>query len=192
MDSCSAAPVRWNGWSRQPRRPAPTRLRPSKPAAEPSPTTGDAADGLYNEAMDRLSRTRFRPELARAQLLYGQWLRHAGRRSLARDQLHSAYTSFDTMGDGEAFAERARRELQATGEKVRRHTVESAAALTAQEQQVAELARDGLSNPEIGLRLFISPRTVEWHLHKVFDKLGITSRKDLRDALPRPEVRPVT
>ena len=85
----------------------------------------------------------------------------------------------------EAFAERARRELLATGEKVRKRTVEDPGALTAQEQQVAEMARDGLSNPEIGARLFISPRTVEWHLRKVFDKLDISSRKGLRDALPR-------
>ena len=132
-----------------------------------------------------MGRTRIRPELARAQLVYGEWLRRAGRRILAREQLRAAYDSFVGIGM-EAFADRARRELLATGEKVRKRTVEAPDDLTAQEQQIAALARDGLSNPEIGARLFISPRTVEWHLRKVFDKLGITSRKALQDVLPGP------
>ena len=137
----------------------------------------------YREAIDRLSRTRMRPELARAHLLYGEWLRREGRRVQAREQLRAAYELFVAIGM-EAFADRARRELLATGEKVRRRTIETIDELTAQEQQIAGLARDGLSNPEIGARLFISPRTVEWHLRKVFTKLGISSRKALNDALP--------
>ncbi len=151
-------------------------------------STGDLADTRYREAIDRLGRTRIRPELARAQLLYGEWLRREGRRILAREQLRAAYESFVGIGM-EAFADRARRELLATGEKVRKRTVEAPDDLTAQEQQIAALARDGLSNPEIGARLFISPRTVEWHLRKVFDKLGITSRKALPDVLPAPPDR---
>jgi DNA-binding CsgD family transcriptional regulator/tetratricopeptide (TPR) repeat protein len=145
--------------------------------------SGDAADALYREAIDRLGRTRLRPDLARAHLLHGEWLRREGRRAEAREQLRVAYEMSAGIGM-EAFAERARRELLVTGERVRRRSAETRDALTPQEEQIAGLARDGLSNPEIGARLFLSPRTVEWHLHKVFAKLGISSRRDLHEALP--------
>jgi len=147
---------------------------------------GDAAEGLYREAIDRLSLTRLRPELARSHLLYGEWLRRVGRRVDAREQLRTAHELLAAIGT-EAFAERARRELVATGEKVRKRAVEARDELTPQEDQIARLARDGLSNPEIGARLFLSPRTVEWHLGKVFTKLGISSRMGLHDALPSPD-----
>jgi DNA-binding CsgD family transcriptional regulator/tetratricopeptide (TPR) repeat protein len=144
---------------------------------------GTAAEGLYREAIDRLGRTQLRPELARAHLLYGEWLRRAGRRTDARDQLREAYEMLTAMGVG-GFAGRARRELLATGENVRKRRAETAGDLTAQEAQIARLARDGLSNPQISTQLFLSPRTVEWHLRKVFVKLGISSRRQLRGALP--------
>ena len=144
---------------------------------------GEAAERSYREAIERLSRTQVRPDLARAHLLYGEWLRRENRRLDAREQLRSAHEQFMSIGM-EAFAERARTELQATGEHVRRHTVETRDDLTAQERQIAEMARDGLSNPEIGARLFLSPRTVEWHLRHVFTKLGIKSRRQLANALP--------
>jgi DNA-binding CsgD family transcriptional regulator len=144
---------------------------------------GDRAEDSYREAVERLSRTQLRPELARAHLLYGEWLRRESRRLDAREQLRIAHEQFVSIGM-EAFAERARAELQATGEHVRRHSVETRDDLTAQERQIAELARDGLSNPEIGARLFLSPRTVEWHLRHVFTKLGIRSRRELARALP--------
>ena len=144
---------------------------------------GEAAERLYREGIERLGRTRLRPELARAHLLYGEWLRRENRRVDARVQLRTAYEQLTSIGM-EAFAERARRELSATGERVRRRTVETRDELTAQERQIAQLARDGLSNPEIGARLFLSPRTVEWHLRKVFAKLSIHSRRELADALP--------
>jgi DNA-binding CsgD family transcriptional regulator len=147
---------------------------------------GEVAEGLYREAIDRLSLTRLRPELARAHLLYGEWLRRVGRRVDAREQLRTAHELLAAIGM-EAFAERARRELLATGEKVRKRAVETRDELTGQEDQIARLARDGLSNPEIGARLFLSPRTVEWHLSKVFTKLGITSRMGLHDAMPTPD-----
>jgi DNA-binding CsgD family transcriptional regulator len=146
-----------------------------------------AADGLYREAIDRLGRTQLRPELARAHLLYGEWLRRQGRRRDARDRLRTALGMLDEIGM-EAFADRARRELAATGETARKRTVPSTtgarAALTAQEAQVAQLARDGLSNPEIGARLFISSHTVQYHLGKVFTKLGVSSRGQLHRVLP--------
>jgi ATP/maltotriose-dependent transcriptional regulator MalT len=145
-------------------------------------TDGDAAERLYREAIERLGRTRLRPELARAHLLYGEWLRREHRRVDARAQLRTAHEMFTTIGM-EAFAERARSELAATGETVRKRTLERRDELTDQERQIARLARDGLSNPEIGTRLFLSPRTVEWHLRKVFTKLGISSRKDLASVL---------
>ena len=128
---------------------------------------------------------------ARAHLLYGEWLRRERRRVDAREQLRTAHQMLDAMGI-EAFADRARRELLATGETARKRTVETLDELTAQETQIARLARDGLSNPEIGARLFLSPRTVEWHLKKVFTKLGISSRMSLHDALPSgdPEATP--
>jgi DNA-binding CsgD family transcriptional regulator len=150
---------------------------------------GQTADRCYRESVERLGRTRIRAELARSHLLYGEWLRRQGRRIDAREQLRTACDMLDAMGMA-AFAERARRELRATGETVRRRTVPAARiagggeALTAQEAQVARLARDGLSNPEIGARLFISPRTAAYHLSNVFTKLGIGSRSQLDRVLP--------
>ena len=149
------------------------------------------AERLYREAIEHLRRTRVRAEHARAHLLYGEWLRRENRRLDARATLRAAHDQFISMGM-EAFAQRARSELVATGEKVRKRTVETRDDLTAQERQVAELARDGLSNPEIGARLYLSPRTVEWHLHKVFTKLGIRSRRELAGALPGPGSRAVS
>jgi DNA-binding CsgD family transcriptional regulator len=123
-----------------------------------------------------------RGEHARAHLLCGEWLRREGRRMDAREQLRTAHRMFTAMG-AQAFAERTRRELLATGETMRKRTVDTRYDLTAQERQIARLAREGLSNPEISTQLFISPRTVEWHLRKVFSKLGIRSRRQLRAAL---------
>jgi DNA-binding CsgD family transcriptional regulator len=146
---------------------------------------GQAADSCYRESVKQLSRTRVRAELARSHLLYGEWLRRERRRSEAREQLRTAHGMLDAMGMA-AFAERARRELLATGETARKRTTTAARTtgasepLTAQETQVARLARDGLSNPEIGARLFISSRTAQYHLGKVFTKLGITSRHQLQ------------
>jgi DNA-binding CsgD family transcriptional regulator len=151
---------------------------------------GDAAEKLYRESIDRLDRTRVRVQLARAHLLYGEWLRRQRRRRDARAQLRTAHDLLDSMGI-EAFAERARRELQATGETARKRTGQPGDALTAQETVIARLARDGLSNPEIGARLFISARTVQYHLHKVFTKLAIGSRGQLDRALPQdPATKP--
>jgi ATP/maltotriose-dependent transcriptional regulator MalT len=147
---------------------------------------GEAAESAYRDAIERLGRTWLRPELARTQLLYGEWLRREGRRVDARVQLRSAHELLAEIGM-DAFAERARRELLATGERVRRRAAEARDELTPQERQIAGLARDGLSNPEIGARLFLSPRTVEWHLKKVFTKLGISSRMGLHEALPSPD-----
>jgi DNA-binding CsgD family transcriptional regulator len=147
---------------------------------------GETAESLYREAIDRLGRTPLRPELARAHLLYGEWLRRKNRRVDARAQLRIGHDRFTSIGM-EAFAERARKELLATGETVRKRAVATRDDLTAQERQIAELARAGLSNPEIGARLFLSPRTVEWHLRKVFGKLGIRSRHELAGALPGAE-----
>jgi DNA-binding CsgD family transcriptional regulator len=147
---------------------------------------GEAAERSYRAAIDRLGRTRLRPDLARAHLLYGEWLRRDGRRKDAREQLRRAHELFVSIGM-EAFAERAQGELLATGERVRTRTAETRDELTPQELQIARLARDGLSNPDIGARLFLSPRTVEWHLRKVFGKLGIHSRHELANALPVSE-----
>ena len=144
---------------------------------------GEAADRSYRTAIDRLSRTQLRPELARAHLLYGEWLRRQRRRSDARDQLRTASEMFEAIGM-EAFAERARRELRATGETARRRSAETHGGLTAQEAQIATMARDGLSNAEISTRLFISVYTVDYHLRKVFSKLGITRRSQIVQALP--------
>jgi ATP/maltotriose-dependent transcriptional regulator MalT len=144
---------------------------------------GSAAENAYREAIDRLRRTRIRGELARAHLVYGEWLRRQRRRLDARDQLRTAYDMFTTMG-AEAFAQRTARELQATGETARKRTVETSSELTAQEAQVVRLVREGLSNQDIGARLFISPRTVKYHLRKVFIKLDITSRTQLDYVLP--------
>jgi ATP/maltotriose-dependent transcriptional regulator MalT len=143
---------------------------------------GAPADDLYREAIGRLSRTRLRPELARAHLLYGEWLRRAARRVDAREQLRTAHGMLAAIGM-EAFADRARRELIATGGKVRKRSVETYDQLTPQEEQIARLARDGRTNMEIGTQLFLSARTVEWHLHKIFTKLGIGSRQQLHLAL---------
>ncbi len=145
---------------------------------------GEAADGLYREAIDRLGRTQFRLELARAHLLYGEWLRRRSQRADAREQIRTAHDMLEAMGAA-GFAERARRELRAAGQTARkRATTTGGTELTAQEAQIARLARDGLSNPEIASRLFISARTVQYHLGKVFVKLGITSRSHLSHALP--------
>lgn len=141
------------------------------------------AEEHYTAAIEHLGRTRLLPELARAHLLFGEWLRRERRRMEAREHLRTAHEAFTTMG-AEAFADRARRELLATGEKVRRRQVDSLQVLTPQEAQIARLARDGRTNVEIGGELFISARTVEWHLSHVFLKLGITSRRELRAALP--------
>jgi DNA-binding CsgD family transcriptional regulator len=139
---------------------------------------GEAAEMLYQEAIRLLSRTRIRTDLARAHLLYGEWLRRERRRTDAREQLRTALGMLETMAMT-AFADRARRDLRATGATARKRTVATATALTAQEDQIAQLARDGLSNPEIATRLFISARTVQYHLRNVFSKLGITSRSQL-------------
>jgi DNA-binding CsgD family transcriptional regulator len=150
---------------------------------------GEVADTLYRESIELLGRTRLRVELARGHLLFGEWLRRERRRVDAREQLRTAHDMLDAMGI-EAFAERARRELLATGETARKRTVETRDELTAQEALIARLARDGLSNPEIGTRLFISPRTVKYHLRKVFIKLDVSSRNELDRVLPiTPGVR---
>jgi len=142
-----------------------------------------AAETLYREAIDWLGRTQLRPELARAHLVYGEWLRREHRRTDARAQLRTAHEMLDAMGMA-AFAERAGHELQATGETIRKRAAEAPSALTAQEFHIARLARDGRTNPEIGAQLFLSTRTVEWHLSHVFAKLGIGSRRELHAALP--------
>jgi DNA-binding CsgD family transcriptional regulator len=139
----------------------------------------DTAESLYREAIDRLRRTRIRVELARTQLLYGEWLRRQGRRVDARSQLRTAYEALTAMGV-QAFADRAQRELAATGETVRKRSVETRSQLTAQEAHIARLVAGGHTNPEIAATLYISSRTVEWHLRKVFAKLGVTSRRQLR------------
>lgn len=145
-----------------------------------------SAVDLYREAIERLGRTPLRPELARAYLLYGEWLRGENHQVEARAQLRTAHEMFVGMGM-EAFAGRARNELRATGEKVRKRMLKTRDDLTTQERQIALMARDGLSNPEIGARLFVSPRTVEWHLRNVFGKLGIRSRRGLPTALRSAE-----
>ena len=152
-------------------------------------TPGPTAESLYQEALQRLARAPVPPYLARAQLVYGEWLRRQDRRLDARRQLRAAHDTLSRIG-AEAFAERARRELTATGETVRRLTVETRDVLTPQEAQVARLAQKGHTNPEIGAELFISPRTVEYHLHKVFTKLAIRSRKELPVALAEQTAAP--
>lgn len=151
---------------------------------------GVSAERLYREAIERLQRTRMRSELGRAHLLYGEWLRRESRRVDSRAQLRAANELFATIGM-EAFAGRARRELLATGANARKRVVETRDELTAQEHQIAQLARDGCSNAAIGAQLFLSPRTVEWHLRKVFSKLGIRSRYELASALPGLQSEPV-
>jgi DNA-binding CsgD family transcriptional regulator len=141
-------------------------------------TDGDAAEALYREAIERLGRTRLVPELARAHLLYGEWLRRERRRLDARRELRIAYEMLTGLGM-EAFAERARVELEATGERARKRTVDTRDQLTPQETQIARLAANGHTNREIAAELFISPSTVEYHLRKAFRKLGVTSRTQL-------------
>jgi DNA-binding CsgD family transcriptional regulator len=143
---------------------------------------GKEAEQSYDEAVERLGRTRLRPDLGRAHLLYGEWLRREGRRREAREHLQTAYDMFTAMGL-DAFTDRARRELLATGEKVQKRRAGVPNELTPQEEHIARLARDGHTNAEIGAELFVSARTVEWHLRKVFSKLGLASRRELRDAL---------
>ena len=145
-------------------------------------SAGRAADSLYREAVERLARSRGVVHLARARLLYGEWLRRENRRVDAREQLRAAFDRFDQIG-AEGFAERARRELLATGETAPRRTVDTRDVLTPQEAQIARMASARQTNPEIGAKLFISPRTVEYHLHKVFRKLDVTTRKELRRVL---------
>jgi DNA-binding CsgD family transcriptional regulator len=145
--------------------------------------SGDqAAEDLYREAIGRLGRTRLRPELARSHLLYGEWLRRENRRTDARAQLRTAHEMLTAIGM-EAFAERARHELLAVGETMRQPTAEPTSALSAQEAHIARLAADGRTNPEIAAQLFLSARTVEWHLRKIFTKLGVSSRRQLQAAI---------
>jgi DNA-binding NarL/FixJ family response regulator len=146
-------------------------------------TEGPGAEDLYQEAIERLSRSGVRSELARAHLLYGEWLRRQQRRMDAREQLRTAHEMFGAMGM-DAFGQRAARELRVTGQTVRKRSVETATDLTAQETQIVRFVRDGLSNPEIAARLFLSTRTVEWHLSKIFAKLQITSRAQLFARVP--------
>jgi DNA-binding CsgD family transcriptional regulator len=147
---------------------------------------GRSAEDLYREAIDRLAGTTVCVERARAQLLYGEWLRREGRRVDARTQLRPAHETLTAMGlDG--FAERAQHELLATGETARKRRADTSEELTAQEAHIARLAAQGLTNPEIGAALYISARTVEWHLRKIFTKLGVTTRRELRRSLPEAD-----
>jgi ATP/maltotriose-dependent transcriptional regulator MalT len=155
------------------------RLRARPRGALPG---GDDADACYRESIDRLGRAGLRPELARSRLLYGEWLRREGRRADAREQLRTAHEMLTATGLA-GFAERSRRELLATGATVRGRDVETVIELTAQEALIARLARDGGTNPEIGTQLFLSDRTVEYHLRKIYTKLGISSRRQLHRAL---------
>jgi DNA-binding CsgD family transcriptional regulator len=151
---------------------------------------GEAAEGYYREAISRLGHSRRRPELARAHLLYGEWLRGERRRSEARDELRTALEMFAAMGM-EAFAGRARVELRATGERARPRGPGAPAVLTPQEAQIARMVAGHLTNREIAARLFISASTVEYHLRKIFRKLGVTSRTQLARTLHEPEETPV-
>jgi DNA-binding CsgD family transcriptional regulator len=147
---------------------------------------GEAVEELYREAIEWLGRTRMAAYLARARLTYGEWLRREGRRVEAREQLREAYGTFLSMGAA-GFADRANRELLATGEKVRKRRADARDELTPQQLRVARLARDGRTNSEIAAELFLSARTVEWHLRQVFSKLGMRSRIQLHGALPSRE-----
>jgi DNA-binding CsgD family transcriptional regulator len=151
---------------------------------------GAPAEELHREAIDQLSRSRLLVLRTRAQLNYGEWLRRERRRVDARTQLKAAYEAFESMG-AHGFAERARRELLATGETVRKRTIETVDELTAQEAQIARMAAERLTNPEIAAQLYLSHRTVEFHLRKVFAKLGISSRRELAGALSAPSREPV-
>ena len=142
------------------------------------------AEASYREAIEQLDRAGVRTELARAHLLFGEWLRREGRLGEARERLRTAEEMFAQIGM-EAFADRAHHELVAAGAKPRKRAVEARRHLTPQEEQIARLAGDGLTNAQIGAQLFLSPRTIEWHLHKVFGKLGIDSRSALSAAMPR-------
>ena len=180
---CAAASARWprrrsSSCARARRSAGPTGRSGSRPARARCSRAAAAAERAYREAIERLGRTRVRVELARAHLLYGEWLRGERRRHEARDQLRAAHELCLRIGM-DAFAERAADELLAAGETARKRSVETSDQLTEQEGQIARLARDGLSNPEIGARLFISPRTVQYHLHKVYAKLEINSRTEL-------------
>jgi DNA-binding CsgD family transcriptional regulator len=143
-------------------------------------SSGETAEGFYREAIKRLESSRIAVQLARAHLLYGEWLRRENRRIDARQELRVAFDALHAMG-ATAFAERARRELRATGETARERTAATSTVLTPQEAQIARLAADGRTNPEIGSELFISPRTVEYHLSKVYAKVGVSSRSELAD-----------
>jgi len=143
----------------------------------------DDAEAFYREAVERLVPARLRSDLARTRLLYGEWLRRQSRRAEARNELRTAYEMFTDFGMN-AFAERARIELQATGEHARKRSVDTLGQLTPQEEQIARLAAEGHTNREIAAQLFISPSTVEYHLHKVFRKLEVTSRGQLARRMP--------
>ena len=143
-------------------------------------STGSEAESDYQEAIERLGRSRMKPHLARAHLVFGEWLRREGRRQDAREQLRKAYEMLSDMGV-EAFAERAARELRATGENPRKRTAEPTDALTAQELHIARLVATGATNREVGAQLFLSPRTIEAHLRNIFPKLNITSRRQIKD-----------
>jgi DNA-binding CsgD family transcriptional regulator len=145
-------------------------------------SNGQTAERLYREAIERLARIRMTIHRARAHLLFGEWLRRENRRADARGKLRTAHQMLAAMGAG-GFAERAARERSATGERARKRSADTPARLTARENQIARLVGDGVSNPEIAARLFMSPRTVEYHLHKVFTKLAISSRNQLRVVL---------
>jgi len=147
-------------------------------------STGRTAEEHYREAITHLGRCRVATHLARTHLVYGEWLRRQGRRQAAREQLRTAHDMLSGMGM-DAFAERAARELRATGERPRNRTAKPTDTLTAQELHIARLVATGATNPEVGAQLFLSPRTIEAHLRSIFRKLGLTSRRQLRD-LPLP------